>query len=114
MSDKNNNEQDQSKQDAEKKYSIDEENKYGAHGTEEDINNSFTGQGSADDNKKDEILNKDQDKKNDLHNTENEIYNENEYNQNSIKENLSYIIYHVFQFYPSLKLLFEEYQNLKN
>ena len=87
MSDENNNEQNQNKQDPENKYSVNSENKYETHGTEEDINDSFTGQDSADDNKKDEILNKDQDKKNDLPNTENEIYNENEYNQNSIKEN---------------------------
>ena len=50
MSDKNNNEQDQNKQDAEKKYSIDEENKYGAHGTEEDISSNFSGQNSEHEN----------------------------------------------------------------
>ena len=58
MSDENNNEQNQNKQDPENKYSVNSENKYETHGIEEDINDSFTDQDFADDNKKDEILKK--------------------------------------------------------
>ena len=94
MSDENNEKKDndkgqeQSKSEAENKYSVNDENKYGTHGTEEDISSSFSGQNHSHDNpESQEKRNVTQDHEDNLHNAVIEENNSTEDNQNSQDEN---------------------------